>query len=235
MKKSFIFLSIALLTFISCGPSKESENKAWEKNLEAAKNLKTDYPVFSAFIDSKIDEATKLWNDAAGISDEDQKLKKMVDANDVIEEGSIGNLMHMKSKIADLKTKKEGLMKLKTPDEQLESRTQTAFTTVADAIKTAEAVLYMSNIDFNINDAPGKIDQAWNGLNDAYREVEVITNSINAENKSITDEKTKNEQQVTDEKLKAEEAAKDVKCAYCGVLNSADFTKCKSCGAPREK
>jgi len=234
MKKLFILLSIAVFSLVNCGPSMESENKAWQQNLDAAKNLKSEYPVFAALIDLKIEEATKLWNESSKITNEDQKLDKMVAANDLLDAGTIGNLQNMKSKISDLKAKKEGLMKLKTPDEQTETRAQAAFETVNNAVAKAEEVLTMSQTDFNISDAPVKIDMAWNGLTDAYREVEIIIDNINKETKAVEDEKAKTEQQAKDEKLKAEEAVKDIKCPYCATMNPHDYSKCKSCGASKE-
>jgi len=234
MNKLVTTFLLCTLVIISCGPSLESENENWEKNLDAAATLKAEYPVFKSLIDAKIEEATKLWDEASKISNEDQKLDKMVAANDILEKGSIGNLKNMKSRIADLKSRKESLMKLKTPNYQLESRVQKAFATAEMAIKEADAVLYMVPENFNISDAPAKIDKAWTTINDAYKEVEIIIENINKENNTIASEKAKKEQEVKDEKVKAEEAVADVKCSYCGTLNAHDYSKCKSCGAPKE-
>jgi hypothetical protein len=234
MKQFVILLSFICFVLISCGPSMESENKAWQSNLEATKNLKTEYPVFATLIDLKITEATKLWTEASNISKEDEKLKKMVAANDLLDDGCIGNLQNMKSKVSDLKSKKESLMELKTTDDLMESRVQTILESVEDAIKKAEKVIYMSVSDYNIQDAPGKIDKAFNKLTDAYREVEIMIDNINKENQTIANDKSQKEQEVKDQQIKAEEAAKDIKCPYCGTMNSHDYSKCKSCGAPKE-
>jgi chromosome segregation ATPase len=212
----------------------ESENKAWQSNLDAAKNLKAEYPVFATLIDLKITEATKLWTEASNLSKEDEKVKKMVAANDLLDNGCIGNLQNMKSKISDLKSKKESLMELKTKDNVTESRVQTILENVEDAVKKAEKVIYMSASDYNIQDAPGKIDIAFNKLTDTYREVEIMIDNINKENQSIANDKAQKEQEVKDQKDKAEEAVKDIKCTYCGTMNSHDYSKCKSCGAPKE-
>ena len=114
MKKLFTFLLIALFAINSCGPTLESENEGWQENLDAMAKLKTDYPAFTALIDKKIEEAKTIWDEAQSISDEEQKLDKMVAANDVLERGTMGNLKNMKSKISSLKSKKESLMKMKT-------------------------------------------------------------------------------------------------------------------------
>jgi DNA repair exonuclease SbcCD ATPase subunit len=234
MKQVFTLILIAVFALNACGPSLESENENWKRNVDAAAGLKAEYPVYKPLIEMKVGEATKLWDEAASISNEDQKLKKMVEANDILEKGCIGNLMNMKSKISDLKSKKESLMALKTPNYQLEQRAQNAFETVEDAIKKADKVIYMVPDDFNVDEASVKIDKAWNAINDAYKEVEIIIENINKENQAITTDKEKKEQEIKDDKLKAEEAAKDIKCPYCGTMNAADYKKCKSCGAPRE-
>jgi hypothetical protein len=235
MKKVVVLLSIFVLVWVSCGPSMESENKAWQKNVDAVKSLKSEYPVYEKLIDLTLTEATKLWDEAAGISNEDQKLKQLVAANDLLEQGFIGNLRNIKGKIADLRSKKESLLALKANDEQMESRVQSAFVTVDEAIKAADDVIYLKQEDFSVDGAAANVNRAWDGLAHAYKEVEIIIESINKENQALADEKAKKEQEAKDEKLKAEEAVKDVKCEYCGTLNKYDFSKCKECGAPREK
>ncbi|MDF1547275.1 MAG: hypothetical protein P1P88_05605 [Bacteroidales bacterium] len=233
MRKLFTLFLITIFAINSCGPTLESENEGWQKNLDAVAKLKTDFPVFSPLIDKKLEEAKKTWEEAQGITNEDQKLDKMVAANNLLEAGPLGNLRNMKSRISGLKSKKESLMKLKTPDYKTEERAQNAFETVEKAIKKADKVMYMTNDEFTLESAPGEIDKAWTALNDAYKEVEIIIDNINKANKAITDEKVKNEQTIKDEKAKTEEAKKDVKCEYCGTPNASDFKKCKSCGAPR--
>lgn len=227
-------LVIALFALNSCGPSMESENDNWKKNLESMSKLKTEFPVYSTFIDQKTEESKKIWDEASTISDEQQKLDKMVAANDILENNAIGNLRNLKDKISSLKSKKESLLSMKTPNYQMEQRTKNAFIAVENAIREADKVIYLTNEEYKIEDAPIIIDRAWTSLNDAYKEVEIIIDNINKENKSVADEKTKKEQQTIDEKKKAEEALADVKCAYCSTPNSHDFKKCKSCGAPRE-
>jgi hypothetical protein len=234
MKKLFTILLVSLFVINACGPTLESENEGWQKNLDAMAKLKSDYSVFSPLIDKKIEEAKKIWEEAQGISNEEQKLDKMVAANDVLEKGTIGNLRNMKSKISSLKSKKESMLKLKTPDYKLESRVDDVKYAVEKALKKADKVLYMTSDDFNMEEAPGEIDQAWIALTDAYKEVEIIIDNINKENKSIQDAKTKDEQKIADDKKKAEEAVADVKCEYCGTPNKHDYKKCSSCGAPRD-
>ncbi len=235
MKKLLSLLVIALFATYACGPSLESENENWTKNLDAMNSLKTEYPVYATFIDQKTAEAKKIWDEASSISNEEKKLDKMVAANDLLEDNTIGNLRNMKDKISSLKSKKESLLGMKTPNYQVEQRAKNAFVTVENALRNADKVIYLTNEEYRIEEVPGNIDRAWTSLKDAYKEVEIIIDNINKENKSVADEKTKKEQDIKDETKKAEEAVADVKCEYCGTMNAHDFKKCKSCGAPRDK
>jgi hypothetical protein len=234
MKKLLNLLFFVIIVLSGCGPSLESENENWTKNLESIALLKAEFPVYATFIDQKTEEAKKIWEEAAGISNEEQKLSKMVDANNLLKAGSLGNLRNLKNKISGLKTKKEALLSMKSPNYQIEQRVKTAFVSVENALKTADDVIYLSNENYRIEEATGKIDRAWNSVNDAYKEIEIIIDNIKNENKVAADEKTKKEQELKDEKQKAEEAIADIKCQYCGTPNSHDYKKCKSCGAPKE-
>jgi len=235
MKKLFIFFVISTFAITACGPTLESSNENWTRNQEAMTKLKTDYNAYTPLIDQKLEEAKKVWDAAQGISNEEEKLDKMVEANQILSSGAIGNLRNMKSKISGLKTKKESLMKMKVSSYKLEERTQDAFETVKKSIKKAEKVIYISKDDFDINEAAGKLDRAFTGLTDAYKEVEIIVDLINKENNEITQEKEKKEQQVKEEKEKEEKAKADKKCEYCGTMNKAENTKCSSCAGPFTK
>ena len=235
MKKILSLLVIALFAVYACGPSLESESENWPKNLEAMTKLKAEFPVYATFIDQKTEEAKKIWDEAASITNEDQKVEKMAAANDLLQSNTIGNLLNMKDKITSLKSKKQSLMGMKTPNYQVEQRAKNAFVTVENALSNADKVIYLTSDEYKVEEAQGNIDKAWTSLNDAYKEVEIIIESINKETKAVADDKTKAEQQKVDETKKAEEAVADVKCEYCATLNEHDFKKCKSCGAPRDK
>ncbi len=235
MKKLFTLFVISIFMLNACGPTLESSNEDWTRNQKAMTQLKTDYVAFTPLIDQKLEEAKKVWDAAQGISNEEEKLDKMVEANQLLSSGAVGNLRKMKDKISSLKRKKENLMKLNVSSYKLEDRTQYAFESVKKAIKKAEKVMYMSKEDFNIDEAPGEINRAFTGLTDAYKEVEIIIGLINTENNKAALEKQEKEQQIQEDNVKEEKAKADVKCGYCGTMNKPANTKCSSCGAPIEK
>ena len=235
MKKLSTLLIISIFAINACGPTLESSNENWKSNQDAMVQLKSEFSAFAPLIDQKLEEAKKVWDAAQGISDEEKKLDKMVEANNILSSGAIGNLRNMKSKISSLKSKKEGLMKLNANSYQLEEKATNATRTVKEAISNAEKVLYMSADEFTINDAPGKLEKAFTGLTDAYKEVEIVIDLINDANNKVEQEKKDKEQQIQAEKEKEEKAKADIKCEYCGTLNKAGSTKCSSCGASIEK
>jgi len=235
MRKLSILLIISIFTINACGPTLESSNDDWKSNQDAMVQLKSNYPVFTPLIDQKLDEAKTVWEASQGISDEEKKLDKMVEANSILSSGAIGSLRNMKSKISSLKSKKEGLMKLSANSYQLEEKASNATRTVKDAIVNAEKVLFMNTDEFTVNDAVGKLDRAFTGLTDAYKEVEIVINLINDANNKVAQEKKDKEQKIQVEKEKIEKAKADVKCGYCGTMNKAENTKCSSCGAQIEK
>jgi len=233
MKKIFILL-VTIIAINACGPTIESSNEDWTKNQEAIKKLKTEYPVFATLIDKKLEAAKTIWKESEGISDEDKKLEKMVEANGLLSGGTIGNLRNMKSKISSLKEKKDKLQRMDFSSYKLESRTNDAVYSVKKAIDEANLVLDMTSDNYEIEAAAIKIDRAFTTLTDAYKEIDAVISLINTEKakkQKIEDDKVKKENQVKEDQAKEEKAKADIKCSYCGSMNKYDASKCKSCGA----
>ena len=230
MRKIYILL-VALFALNSCGPTVESSNEDWAKNQEAMTKLKTEYPVFASLIDQKLEAAKAVWKESEGISDEEKKLDKMVEANRLLSGGSIGNLRNMKSKVSNLKSKKEKLLKMDFNSYKLENRTEDAVDEVKKALKKADKVIYMTPDEYNIDEASGKIDKAFTKLTDAYKEIEAVITLIDKEKAKIQKEKTDKDQKVKEDTKKEEKAKADIKCSYCGSMSKAGSTKCSSCGA----
>ncbi len=234
MKKNFILL-VAIIAINACGPTVESSNEDWTKNQDAISKLKTEYPVFATLIDKKLKEAKAVWKESEGISDEDKKLDKMVEANNILNSGTVGNLRNMKSKISSLKSKKDKLQRMDFNSYKLESRTNDAFYSVKKAVREAETVIHLTSADYEIEAATGKIDKAFTSLEDALREIEAVISLIDKEKAKIQkakDDEVKKENQLKEDKLNDEKAKADKKCSYCGTKSKYTATKCSSCGAP---
>lgn len=231
MKKIFGFIVLSIFLINACGPTLESSQKSWNSNLKAIEKLKSEYPVFTPFIDQKLADAKKVWEQAQGISDEETKLDKMVEANNILSGGSIGNLRNMKSKMKELKREEENILKQQI-DSTLIEKANTARRNARQAIEKAERLLAMSQSEFDINSVSSKIDLAYNGLEDAKREVSIVAGLIKKVNDKIEAAKNKKEQDLKAQQEKEEKAKAPIKCEYCGTMNDAGSTKCKSCGAP---
>ncbi|MCF6240828.1 MAG: hypothetical protein L3J74_05725 [Bacteroidales bacterium] len=234
MKRILGFIVISILLINACGPTLESSQKTWNSNLKAIKQLKSEYPVFTPFIDQKLADAKKVWDEVQGISEEEVKLDKMVEANRILSGGSIGNLRNMKSKIKELKREEENILKQQI-DSTLKDKANTARTNARLAIQKAESVLAMSQAEFDLSSVSSKIDLAYSGLEDAKREVSIVAGLIKEVNDKIQAEKNKKELDIKAQQEKEEKAKADIKCEYCGTMNKFDRTKCKSCGAPLPK
>ena len=234
MKKIFILL-VAIIAINACGPTVESSNEDWTKNQEAVNKLKTEYPVFVTLIDKKLEEAKAAWKAAEGISDEDKKLDKMVEANNILGSGTIGNLRNMKSEISSLKSRKDKLQRMDFNSYKLENRTEDAIRSVKLAIDEAEKVINMTSEKYAMETAKTQIDMAFTSLKDAYKEVDAVISLIDKEKAKVQkakDDEVKKENQLKEDKLNEEKAKADIKCAYCGTKNKYNAKKCSSCGAP---
>ena len=111
--KRFTILMLPLLAilFYSCGPSVEGEEKSWKTNQTAIEVLKADFPAYASMIDTKWQVAKKLKSESEGISNEEDKAKKMAAANNLLDRGCLGNLRGMKKKISSLESKRKAAKK----------------------------------------------------------------------------------------------------------------------------
>ena len=235
MKKIVGLLILGIVLIYACGPTLESSQKSWDNNLKAIEKLKAELPVFTLFIEQKLADAKKAWNEAKSISDEEARLNKMVEANNILSGGTLGNLRNMKNKIAEVKKKEGDILKQNIPDTNLLARADKARLNAQTAVQKAQDLLSISQAEFDVNNIASKIDFAYQGLNDAINEIGIIANLIRDTNNKIKEEKNKKEQEIKAAQQKEEKAKADIKCEYCGTMNKPDRTNCKSCGAPLPK
>ena len=228
MKKLKLLLIVTLLfTVYSCGPSVEGETKNWDRNLEQLKKMQTDYPAYADMIKTKISEAENVYDEATSISDEDKKADKMRDANNMLNQGCVGNLKNMNSKIEDIKDKKKELKNMLQgrPESDIKYA-ELIIDDSKDAVKKAEKVLNKKAEKLDANPCL-KIESAFKELESVYNDLD---GAIDKFNKIDSEEKNKEEEIDKDSESKDDEA-KLVECEYCGKMNEAGSTECKYCGA----
>lgn len=232
MKKLAIsFLGIFLFA-ISCGPSVEGEQKDWEKNKSMVSKLKNDFPAYTQLIDYKFTEAQKVWEASTSISEEEAKADKMNEANNYFDTGSLKVLKNLQSDIDELKRAKEQILKMSIPDVSFNTSINNAVGEANSAIDLAEEALYVSG-ELSVQEAENKLNRVGTKLNDATKYIDDVMESIES---FIKDQEAKNTTTTTTQENtgnnETTQQAADIKCEYCGTVNPAGSTKCKSCGAP---
>ena len=229
MRKLTILFTLVLFVAYSCGPSIEGESKSWKSNVKKLEKLKTDYPAYADMITKKIEEAEAVFEAAADISEEDAKAEKMREANNLLNEGCIGSLKNMTSKIKDVKDKKKELKKLLVGKSASDiTYAEVVMNDSKDAVKAAEKVLNKKAEKLDANPCI-KIENAFNELSNTYSDLEeAISNFKEKEKEIAVDENSKIEK----DKTEKEDKPKMVKCEHCGQMTDATKSKCTHCGAP---
>jgi hypothetical protein len=230
MKKiTFLMSFFVAILFVSCGPSVENEQKSWNDNLQKMRTLKAAYPVFAAFIDTKIESAKSIWSQAEGIADKEKKAEKMSEANTVFESGCVGQLSEMKDKMTKLDSKITDVKSAKMGQKGDEKRF--ANESVDEAKLTlSEVNQILADGKTDITSDPCEvIKRAYEMLTKAYDDLMIAQNKITEKNAASDTVKSNNTNNTTPP------PPADIKCEYCGTVNPAANTKCSSCGAPLKK
>lgn len=216
----------------SCGPSVDGESKNWTNNLSSLKQLKTTYPAFATVIDEKILEATKIYEAASGISDEEKKADAMRNANNNLTTGCVGNLMNVETKFSELKKKQQELKALIPELTQSDiAYVEMVLEDLDRSIKKTKKVLKDKKKSSSIcADFEEKYSDMISYEEDIDRAIKNMNTKIN-DKKDTTKVNSNNKTNVDN----TNNTPKDIKCEYCGSYNKAANTKCSSCGANLNK
>lgn len=232
MKKIGVIFAVLLIFSISCKKTVESEKRLWDVSLREANELKFEYPAFSNVINDQIKTAELVMNQVQGINDEKLKIQRMSEANNQLNTGFIRNLKEIKSIKYSIRTKTTEIRSLKLDFNDISASNQT--------ISMTERLVFDSDIKLksivnNRNDADALSSLVLADLKSGVSNLEkIISRAKEKENL----EKKKTEQLAADKAAadkKKTEAAQPIKCQYCGTLNLATATICKSCGASLKK
>ncbi len=83
--KSFSLLLISLFVFLmACKPSIENETKKFENNKQTVASFAAKYAAFKPLLDEATKKAQGLWDEALKINKEEDKAKKMAEANEAL-------------------------------------------------------------------------------------------------------------------------------------------------------
>jgi uncharacterized coiled-coil DUF342 family protein len=89
MKKTFgsvLCACAALMIMSGCKPTTKNEMQYWDNNKKEYAEAVAKYSVFKPYLLAKKNEAEKIWQDALKITAEEEKAKKMKEANEKIDE-----------------------------------------------------------------------------------------------------------------------------------------------------
>ncbi len=232
MKQLSLLLIPVLVLGISCKKSVEGEQKAWERNLKNIETLSYEYPSFKGVLNEQIQKAEPVMKAAEAITDEKEKIKKMGEANSLLNAAFVRNL-------GEIKALRDGLKKK-----------------IIDVRGLDLDYTERRGADRAIDDADSAIRQADYKLRDTIEnaaQAEVVSNMVVSDLKSAESnldsialrvkEREEEKQKVEEENKLAEDKAEEekkqaalpVKCEYCGTENPPDAETCKSCGAPLPK
>jgi hypothetical protein len=84
MKKFMIMAVIAsfvLCVITGCKPSTKGEMDKWEVSKKDLAEATAKWPAFKGVLDKKMADAQKMWDEALKLTNEDEKAKKMKEAN----------------------------------------------------------------------------------------------------------------------------------------------------------
>lgn len=105
MKQSILFLCTILFGMISmsCEKTVSGERNKWTYNMERAEIVQQRYPGFASVTKGVIRDAEKIFADALNITDEEQKITKMNEANKLLSNKYIRDLFQLDTKIDEAK------------------------------------------------------------------------------------------------------------------------------------
>ena len=226
-----LFLLVSLLVFFAaCGPSVESETKAWDSNKQKIEKLKAEYPAYVALFDQKMEQAKTLWDAAAKETDEDAKAKKMSEANNLIDKGPIAELSSLKSDLSELKSL-SNQMDNSTLDERALEKASDARKLMRKAKDKVDDVLNRTE-KATVDEAVGMINKAKSRIEEAKGEIKsVIKQAKKKEANAKKTEEKKDELNKTDETKTTTPEVKMIKCKFCGNKNKSTDKTCSGCGS----
>ena len=210
MKKLTLFL-LLIVAMIACKKSVEGETATWESNKNKLKKLKASYPSFAALLDKELKDAEAKWKEAQGISNEEEKIKKMAEANYTFSQGFVYELGTLETKIENLSKKSKKVSNSITAKDVNLSKNNLK-TVIATNDEVKETLLTVEKL---LNKGVKSEDKAYNSIKDA--------------NKSLADAEAKLDaaMQIIDESRGVKKTSKDSSATTSDKTESKDSTTVK--------
>lgn len=209
MKKIAMFLFL-VMTLIACKKSVEGETATWEANKVKLKKLRASYPNFATLLDKELKNAEAKWKEAQKIGNEEEKIKKMAEANYTFNQGLVYELSMVETKMENLDQKSKELSKSITAKNVSLSNSQ--LKTVLDANNEAKDVLLKVEKLLNKKDVISE-DKAYLSLKEANKSLTdaqaSLDEALRVINQSKVTPKTTKDSTKTSKKKKTTEVSKN--------------------------
>ncbi len=250
--KIFIFGFITLL-IASCGTSVESEIADFEKHKKRLNDYQLKYPILKEVLAKDLSRAEEAFSKAQAITDEEQKIDAIQQANGLISEKDRSGKMfeiklrsiHPIHKVIKFENSVKTLESKRDRIERIEDSYFTEKTTYllekSKEYNTEYKKIGKSSYA-NANELINAMDEYVEGvrklntqLSDYYNDYMETKREDRVKDKSQKDStSTATSLQKTTKTLETQEIA-SIKCTKCGTVSSGNAMKCKSCGAPLKK
>ncbi len=208
MKKLTLFLLFIVVT-IACKKSVEGETAAWESNKTKLKKLKASYPSFADLLDKELKNAEAKWKEAQGISNEEEKIKKMAEANYTFNQGFVYELGTLETKMDNLSRKAKELSNSITAKDVNLSKSDLKIV-IASNDEIKETLLQVEKL---LNKGVKSEDKAYTSIKDA--------------NKSLADAEMKLDaaMQIINESRNSKKTSKDSSATASDKKNNNENSK----------
>jgi len=204
MKKLTLFL-LLIVALIACKKSVEGETATWESNKTKLKKLKASYPSFAELLDKELKNAEAKWKEAQGISNEEEKIKKMSEANYTFNQGFVYELGTLETKMENLSRKSKELSNSITAKDVNLSKSDLK-TVIAANDEVKESLLSVEKL---LNKGVKSEDKAYVSIKDANKSLADAEIKLDAAmqiiNESRGTKKTSKDSSASDKKSSNEE------------------------------
>jgi hypothetical protein len=216
---------LALTVFAACKKSVKGESKRWERANQTVDELAVQYPGFKSALEEQRSKAKAAMEAAEKISDEEERIDKMSEANKLLTGGFIGQLGDVdkkEKKIRDEIVDAAGL----AADEAARMSIQKAVEHAEHTLAEVDAVLKRGAP--NKTEAAILLKKVTSDLNAAEKTLKRVT-------KGAEDKKAEAAEKgdVSGAPAAGEPEGATWTCAYCNTVNAAKRTTCSNCGADR--
>jgi len=226
---TLLLISLTFLVF-SCKRTVEGEKNAFNSNVKDVKSLALDFPSFKSVIDEQVTKAEAAFKESENISNEEQKIAKMAEANSLLTSGFIYDLKKVKSMKTDVQSK-IGKIKGLTLKDNDRSFAYEMINQANQTITTTNNMLMMQVM--SIADAEVAAKKGVNELDLSLKNLDKIISSNQTQNNQTNNQN--NNQNNQNNNQNNQTTVKTVKCEYCATENESANSNCKNCAAPLKK